>query len=301
MGNFDYNGETYRMVIPPHLDFSEQLYGNSGWLHTDHPQGVRTTAETFWFYNHLPIPGVFALAAQNEYIHAANPPGIARRDLSLIHPDPLEDRVWRDTDNVTGWSLIEYTRNHTSWNATFENLGWTHNRIPRDTVTNHLISPSTLKWVSDALQNMDNEKTFSVKQICLTKFGPFHQIGILMPSNVKLDQDAQLQVGRYTLSREFYLTARTALPSTQLSAVFCFGYHFLRSSHWNSLESRWDHWTTSSPFDLSADGESVDLPPGYMEHMNRPAMHFSADLRIPRYLTYESQRSVVLTMALTRR
>lgn len=301
MGNFDYNGETYRMVIPNHLSFSEQSNGYSGWLHTDHPQGLRTTPETFWYYHHLPIPGVFVLATQNEYIHAAHPPGAARTDLSHLHPDPVGGSVWRDTDNVTGWSLIEFTRNHTSWNATFENLGWTHNRIPRDMVTDHLISPSTMKWVSDALQNMDNEKTYSVRQVTLSKFGSFNQIGILSHANVKMDDDRQLQVGRYTLSREFCLTARSALPSTQLSAVFCFGYLFSRSAHWNPTDLRFDYYSTSSPFDLSDDQGSVDLPPGYLEHMNRPTDHLSADLRIPRYLTYESQRSTVLTLALTRR
>jgi hypothetical protein len=299
LGNFDYNGEVYRMKLP-HLDFSATgTFQNTvipGQLHTG---SESLTPDEFWYYAQFPVPATLLTSVLNELV--PNTPGTRYQPFSVGTklPSNPEFKVYA-TENVCGYTRNGWQASHSSWASTFANLGWTLKSFPRDMQTDYQSSPSTMSWISSRLALLSSEKMLSVKQLTLTKQGNFCQIGYLdthandLRTHATFDSVSALQDYRYTTSQYFFLAARSALPPAVLSATYCFGYRVKRYSFGDSGH------TNSAPFAYynTTSKQIAPLPPGYLTAMNRSLDGLNTDLTAARYMTFAQERSVVLVSAL---
>jgi hypothetical protein len=299
LGNFDYNGEVYRMKLPTiSFDKSREFEGVSipGQLNTQSPTPTPTE---FWFWSQLPIPASLLTTVLNEQLF--NAPGTTTEPYPTGTGYPeIKDCTLVSTENICGYLRTGWQASHSSWVSTFAHLGWSLTSFPRDLQTTYQSSPSTLSWVSSRLSLLSSEKMISVKQLSLTKQGNFCQIGYLdthgndLRTRKSFGTLAEVKDYRYTTSQPFHLVARSALPPALLSATFCFGYRFRRYAFEDSK------YTNSSPFVYynKTTKEIAPLPDGYMAQMNRTLDALPPDLIAARYMTFAQERSTVLVSAL---
>jgi len=237
MGNFQYNGETFRMRLKPY-DFSHVHYAN-GWLPGFTPRTIDDTAEhhrNFWAYATVPVPGVLLASIINEFRRADH---TQPWDGVPIHPHLFnEDDTdsWRDTQNIVGFDVFGLVPYHKTWYPTLHNLGFRRNSLPTDMQTQYQLSPSCLALVARKLTSIGC-KVFASKQIGLSNQGFFGQIAFLSDTNTGVALPtipAAATAHEYSISMKntFRLAARSLIPGTMVTPLFCFGYK-VRRSHTN--------------------------------------------------------------------
>jgi len=290
LGNYDYNGETYRMRVPE-LDFSG-LRKSSSFGTLPGCIAGEMTASTFWRYAQLPVPISLLTCIVNEAT-LAKP--TKRKEILDPASFKVEGGTPSPTENIVGFST-GLPAAHSSWTSTFSSLGWDQTSIPRDMQTTFCFSPSTVKWVSDKL-GTSSLKMHPFKQLTLTRQGTFAQIGWLScPDYLRYTNEEQLIATKHQFSAatisNFRISSRSSLPGHVLPALFCFGYQVERYLHTSGKRSIFDPWV------LVKDEKLVDYPDGWHEHANRPLDKLDSDLKVPRYHTYDHVRNVILTSAL---
>lgn len=289
LGNYDYNGEHYRMRVPE-LDLSgsrnrKQFGTLPGKLSGE------MNASSFWRYAQFPIPC-------SLLCNIANEAKLARNSTLWISPHLFEKEGYQfhATENIVGFSR-GLPAAHSSWTSTFGTLGW-DSSVPRDLQTQFCFSPSTVKWVSDKL-GTSSLKMHPFKQIALTRQGNFAQIGWLncpdyLQSRYTNETDVPGDINRFSAASQscFRISARSALPGSVLSALFCFGYQADRYATPDGKRSIFDPWF------VTKDGQLSDYFAEWQTLRNRSLDALDTDLKVPRYHTYDHVRDVVLTSAL---
>jgi hypothetical protein len=302
LGNFDFNGEVYRMKLPE-LHFDAMLNANVGKDTVQIPGSLRdvtarTDSQNFWRFAQFPIPAVLVTTIRNELYSNAQP-STKNRVLPNVHPNNLYGAIARPTENLVGFQLDGWSASHSSWASTFANLGWTTSSLPRDTQTEFQCSPGTLSWMSERLAQLPSEKMHSTKQLVLSKQGNFSQIGFLdtHTHDLKIHREfasaRDFNLYRYTTRQMFHLSARSSLPPSLISATYCFGYRF-RKYVFSGRYTNASPWMYTKPDSL----DLLELPDGYINEINRSLDALDTDLTAARFQTYAQDRSTVLVSAL---
>jgi hypothetical protein len=302
LGNFEYNGETYRLKVPQ-LDFSGSVPATGSdrkaipplvGLLRQETHGVTPTPDSFWSYTHLPVPASLVATVHNELRLALSD------DARLYLPTPrtIDGSTWLPTRSISGWHLDGKFAHHTSWQSTLLNLGWTRFSWPTDFATDYLFSATSIALVSSRLEQVVNLKAHPLSRLA-GKQGNFAQIAYL-----RMNETEAASLERYTNVRmdsllwhqhqDFHLAARSAIPSSIVSPVFCFGYQMERRADADNIH-RCTPWLL-----FDDDQQIVDPPAEWLVHMNKPLTTLDSDLRVPRYQTFSRRYHVALTAALSK-
>jgi hypothetical protein len=301
IGNFEYNGETYRLKVPQ-LDFSGSqpasgedrkcLPSLAGLIKSEN--GVTPTPESFWSYTHLPVPASLVATVHNELRFALSD------DARLTLPSPAEEEgsTWLPTRNISGWHLDGKVAHHSSWQSTLLNLGWTRFSWPSDFATDYLFSATTIALVSSRLEQVSNLKAHPLSKLD-SKQGNFAQIAYLRindteASNSERYTNVRMDSFQWHVHQDFHLAARSAIPPSIVSPVFCFGYQMERRADADSIH-RCTPWLL-----INSENKTVDPPAKWLVHMNQPLTTLDSDLRVPRYQTFSRRYNLALTAALSK-
>jgi hypothetical protein len=308
-GNFLQGGEQfyYRLMEHKLVQINDAAVSR-GWFETDDADN-KVTASSFWIYSQLPSPGVFCTDVCNEAENTLPAPG-AMNDLAHIAPANGDNAV-RPTENIIGWSNVQYQAHHSSWRSTFAQLGWSINGLPADLQTQYNVSTSTMKWMSERLSTMRDFKLHTTKQITLSVQGHPMQAYWLgtetAPSQRSQEPPAaEAATNRLCGSRhsDLAVLSRYSIDSKILAPAFSFGYRLERSLQFRDCYNRQPRYWNMSNFQpwllLNAAGTGyVQLTAAQLAGMNSP-FNFGSQvyINVRRFATHELNRSVGLDAAL---
>ncbi|QHB49874.1 coat protein [Metarhizium brunneum partitivirus 1] len=307
MGNFVQSGEQYFFrLLDYDLGSVDTPVVKKGWFETSHDTN-RVTDDTFWLYSQLPCPAVSATGVCNE-ADAILPNSAGPLGLSAIYPD-VEGVVY-PTENIIGWSTHQLSAHHSSWRATFAQLGWSHTRMPSDVQTPFLVSTSTLKWMSERLATLKDFKTHSSKQVTLSVQGhplQAYYLGVETPASQRQQAPVASQAGSNTMNgsrdSDLAVLSRFAIDSKVLAPAFSFGYRIERSLEFRDYSGGHPRFWNTSNFQpwliVSAKNLYTQLTPGQLAGMNATFSFGSLGfVNVRRFATHELNRSVGLDAAL---
>jgi len=311
MGNFLQGGEQYFYRLIDHA-FIDQGQGTvkKGWLETS-AGATNTTDASFWTYSQIPVPAVLATTICNEADYAVGGP--ADNNLDLAAPTVPDGSSVHTTDNIIGWNNNVLPSAHSSWRATFSQLGWSLDLIPADVQTQYLTSTSTLRWVSDRLSTMKDYKVNSVKQLSLSTQGhPMlaYYLGLESPASQLSQLPAAVNIdgNRLCGSRhsDLAVKSRFAIDSKVLAPAFAFGYRLERAPIFKGYAKGLPTWLPRSNFqpwivttEVGGKTSYADVTPAQFLGMNAPfAFGSQSFLNTPRFATHELNRSSGLDAAL---
>jgi hypothetical protein len=252
---------------------------------------LRTTDVTMWLYTFQFVPGVVVDMLRNEISMITNN---APHFHNLDNVAPLPARfpgaaVTRPSMNVLGWRTSTPDALHTSWRSTYASLDWSRSSLPTDIETDWLLSPNTLRWVSDRLSSIPEYKTQPASGLSITLAGHFIQAYIFTPPVVDLDGLVPVMTQRYSRRVKLALNSARAVPSDMVSPSFAFALRVTRSSPSGG------HIGLAAPwFPQDEDGRPVDLPPRSRLAQNAHLANGPLSLGISAYSTASEQRSQLL-------
>jgi len=308
-GNFLQGGEQfyYRMMEHKLVTINAAAVSR-GWFETDDADD-RVTAASFWIYSQLPAPGVFCTDVCNEAENTLPAPG-NMSDLGHIAPSNDGHDV-HPTENIIGWSNVQYQAHHSSWRSTFAQLGWSNGTTPADLQTQYNVSTSTMKWLSERLSTMRDFKLHTTRQITLSVQGHPMQAYWLgtetAPSQRSQDPPiADIATNRLCASRhsDLAVLSRFSIDSKILAPAFSFGYRLERSLQFRDYHDRQPRFWNSSNYQpwllLNANGTAYrQLNAAQLANMNATFTFGSQTfINVRRFATHELNRSVGLDAAL---
>jgi hypothetical protein len=309
MGNFLQGGEQfyYRMMEHKLTEINAAAVSR-GWFETDDADD-RVTAASFWIYAQLPSPGVFCTDVCNEAEATLPAPG-AMNDLGHIAPDNAGNAV-HPTENIIGWSNVQYQAHHSSWRSTFAQLGWSINGTPADLQTQYNVSTSTMKWMSERLSTMRDFKLHTTKQVTLSVQGHPMQAYWLGTETAPSQRGQEPPVADAAGNRlcgsrhsDLAVLSRYSIDSKILAPAFSFGYRLERSLQFRDYHNRQPRFWNMSNYQpwllLNAAGTGyLQLNAAQLANMNAP-FNFGSQvyINVRRFATHELNRSVGLDAAL---
>jgi hypothetical protein len=236
MGNFDHiDGQRIEILIPD-FDLSEGLGGNDqrGFVRFQLPNNSRrpTPGQSF-IYGRYPIPGIYAMQICREYRNTYNSnPTI---DPQAVAPAATDFGKDSDhvvpTDNIIGYDSDPLEPLHSSWNQTLADLGWNEGTItdlamPMDTLSNWLLSPSTLRWISDSLKQISNYPLRNWSDINSSIGGAYLQLSYLREHQLQnvIPTVQQMTTWKSTMLSETVLHSSKPIATTHLGPALACAY-----------------------------------------------------------------------------
>lgn len=239
LGNFDHvDGQRLEIVFPDY-DFSRSggTGEERGFIAYPRPNNnttrVPTPAESF-MYGRYPIPGVIAMAISRELDLNSNnqitagltgvTPTVASfgQGATQVHATP----------NIIGHDTAPIHALHNSWAATISSLGWTvggpeEPGIPPDAISNWLISPGTLRWLSDNLRNIQSYPMTPWSDINKNNSGAYIQLGFIDTTELQSDPlppEGDLILMKGSLHFDTQLKSPKPIASSHLGPAIACGY-----------------------------------------------------------------------------
>jgi hypothetical protein len=307
MGNFLQGGEQYYYQLG-NFKFVDGGSGTvkKGWLESS--GGVKVTDADFWAYAQVPVPAVMVSALCNEADNAIGGPA----DLNLDLAAPAiskKDGEFHPTENIIGWSNNTLPPAHSSWRATFAQLGWSLNNVAPDVQTQYLTSTSTLKWISDRLSTLKDYKVNSIKQLTLSNQG-HPMLAYFLGTENMASQSSQFPPAADVVNNtvcgsrysELCVKSRFAIDAKVLAPAFAFGYRIERAFQFSKYTkgvpsvlplSNYQPWLEVSG------GAYVNLSPAQAAGINGTFNYGSLPFaNTSRFSTHELYRSSGLDAAL---
>jgi hypothetical protein len=310
LGNFLQGGEMYYFrKAPVNVGRVEgDPLVKTGWFETTDP-GDRVNDAAFWLYAQLPSPAVALVDIVNEANQTSTAP-VPAHTLSVIEPE-IKDHIVYPTDNIIGWNNTPISPHHSSWRATFAQLGWAATRLAPDLQTDFGVSTSTLKWMSERLASLKDYKVASSRQIVLSTQGhPMlaYFLGTETPASQRdrFPPVAEAPANHLNGSRfsDLAVLSRYSIDAKVLAPAFSFGYRIERSlvmAQDSGGVVTWANFSHYQPWLIVKDDQSayVPLTPAQLVGMNATFTYGSQPfLNVRRFATHELNRAVGLDAAL---
>lgn len=309
MGNFLQGGEQYyfRTIAHAFADAGTDIV-NKGWLETSSATNEVDDA-SYWTYAQIPVPAVMVTTIVNEADLSTGGP--ADENLDAVAPPSTAGNTTYPTENIIGWDNTVLPAAHSSWRATFSQLGWSRTTLPPDVQTQYLLSTSTMKWVSDRLATIRDFKVNGIKQLTLSTQGS-SLIAYFLGTDSASSQASQfpdfrdVPVNKICGSRfsDLAVKSRYAIDVKVLAPAFAFGYRLERSLMFRDYHngvprfynrSNYQPWVTLN----DTSHAFVDLTAPQRAGMNS-TFNFGSQtfINVPRFSTHELNRSVGLDASL---
>jgi hypothetical protein len=291
MGNFTDGGESIEFALPANLlDLSATHNGHQGYLAGPN-NTLRTDAVTMWLYTFCFSMGVVVDSLSNEISMITNQQP-RFRNLDPVAPLPAQfpgAALVRPSMNVLGWRIGIPEALHTSWRSTYSSLGWSRDSQPNDLETDWLISPNSLRWISDRLSSIPEYKCVPASGLTATTAGHFVQGYTFTPPKIDLAGLIPVQTDRYSRRVKLALESARIVPPDVISPAFAFALRITRTS------PQGNHLGLAAPwFPLAANGNHVDIPPMSRLVENVHLAMGPRTLAIAAFSTASEQRSRLL-------
>jgi hypothetical protein len=303
MGNFDHvDGQRVEIKIPDFNLSSNPGDGDPRGFVTFDNNSRRTTPATSFIYGRYPIPGMIAACICREYDYN-NSNNVTLR-LDEIGPEPQHysatTAVVNPTANIIGLDIPVFQELHASWTSTLADLGWqagTANSlgVPPDTLSQWLISPSTLRWTSDTIKQIGNYPVSSLAEVNQNIGGAYIQLSYLSVTQIlyePIPNPADMDMVKGTLYPSTTLKSVKPIASSHLGPALACAYRkeILFSTYHGvantTLSATW--------LPLTANNDLVSFTPATMNEANRefafPGPLYNTDT----YETAPVTRSLVL-------
>jgi hypothetical protein len=304
MGNFDHiDGQRIEILIPD-FDLTEGLGGTGqrGFVRFVLPNNSRrpTPGQSF-IYGRYPIPGIYAMQICREYRNTYN----STPTIDPSHVAPTATDFGKDssqvaaTDNIIGYDNTTYEPLHSSWNQTLADLGWGEGtmddlQLPPDTLSNWLLSPSTLRWISDSLKQISNYPLRNWSDINTSIGGAYIQLSYLREhaTQPQILTVQQMTNWKSTLLSETVLHSSKPIATTHLGPAIACGYRkyvLFRTIYGVANTTLGAPWIP-----LTAQGTLHSFPVPATIDANEEWNHPGAVYNVSSYVTHSATRALAL-------
>jgi hypothetical protein len=312
IGDFRLGNDTFRFSrIPVRFLGNRESFPAAprGWVSQTRTSDFQVNnSSSFWAYAQLPVPGVFTLAVVNELIEVESQLGnpadqIPKYQLSDIGPVPPAGMKVYPTNNIIGWNTTDsryYQADPRLWQEAFTACGWSNNSCPADTTSTFNLSPGTMQWVSQSLQDIHGLPLHSSLELTVSTGGNPIQAYFLHLGNSTDHKDTD-NLFRTKASADLALcVSGPDMASELLTAAFSFGYRIERSmvscdNDTPGLRSNYQPWIYTDDHD-----DIHDPPLGTMEYMDCTFNSYESSwLNIKRFTSSQAmKRTVALSAAI---